>query len=123
MKRTMLIMVMALMSLATFANKNYNEEMVSISNIMVSASQQDVKNVPAKDCKKACDNKCKKDAKDCKKAAGDCKKTCDSKCKKACDSKCKKAAGECKEAAGNCKKACDSKCKKEAGKTKSCCNK
>ena len=100
MKRTMLIMVMALMSLATFANKNYNEEMVSISNIMVSASQQDVKNVPAKDCKKACDNKCKKDAKDCKKAAGDCKK-----------------------AAGECKKACDSKCKKEAGKTKSCCNK
>ena len=67
MKRTMLIMVMALMSLATFANKNYNEEMVSISNIMVSASQQDVKNVPAKDCKKA---------------AGDCKKACDSKCKK-----------------------------------------
>ena len=90
MKRTMLIMVMALMSLATFANKNYNEEMVSISNIMVSASQQDVKNVPAKECKKACDNKCKK-------AAGDCKK--------ACDSKCKKAAGECK-------KACDKKCKK-----------
>ena len=84
---------MALMSLATFANKNYNKEMVSISNIMVSASQQDVKNVPAKDCKKACDNKCKKAAKDCKKAAGDCKKTC------------------------------DSKCKKEAGKTKSCCNK
>ena len=112
MKRTMLIMVMALMSLATFANKNYNEEMVSISNIMVSASQQDVKNVPAKDCKKACDNKCKKAAKDCKKAAGDCKKACDSKCKKAageckkaCDSKCKKAAGECK-------KACDKKCKK-----------
>ena len=112
MKRTMLIMVMALMSLATFANKNYNEEMVSISNIMVSASQQDVKNVPAKDCKKACDNKCKKDAKDCKKATGDCKKTCDSKCKKAagdckkaCDSKCKKGAGECK-------KACDKKCKK-----------
>ena len=97
MKKTMLIMVMALMSLATFANKNYNEEMVSISNIMVSASQQDVKNVPAKDCKKA---------------AGDCKKACDSKCKKAageckkaCDSKCKKAAGECK-------KACDKKCKK-----------
>ena len=115
MKRTMLIMVMALMSLATFANKNYNEEMVSISNIMVSASQQDVKNVPAKDCKKACDNKCKKDAKDCKKAAGDCKKTC--------DSKCKKAAGECKKAAGECKKACDSKCKKEAENTKSCCNK
>ena len=108
MKRTMLIMVMALMSLSTFANKNYNEEMVSISNIMVSASQQDVKNVPAKDCKKACDNKCKKAAGECKKAAGDCKK--------ACDSKCKKAAGECK-------KACDSKCKKEAGKTKSCCNK
>ena len=98
---------MALMSLATFANKNYNEEMVSISNIMVSASQQDVKNVPAKDCKKACDNKCQKAAKDCKKAAGDCKK----------------AAGECKKAAGDCKKACDSKCKKEAGKTKSCCNK
>ena len=115
MKRTMLIMVMALMSLATFANKNYNEEMVSISNIMVSASQQDVKNVPAKDCKKACDNKCQKAAKDCKKAAGDCKKTC--------DSKCKKAAGDCKKAAGECKKACDSKCKKEAGKTKSCCNK
>ena len=112
MKRTMLIMVMALMSLATFANKNYNEEMVSISNIMVSASQQDVKNVPAKDCKKACDNKCKKAAGECKKAAGDCKKACDSKCKKAageckkaCDSKCKKAAGECK-------KACDKKCKK-----------
>ena len=100
MKRTMLIMVMALMSLATFANKNYNEEMVSISNIMVSASQQDVKNVPAKDCKKA---------------AGDCKK--------ACDSKCKKAAGECKKAAGECKKACDSKCKKAAGECKSCCNK
>ena len=104
MKRTMLIMVMALMSLSTFANKNYNEEMVSISNIMVSASQQDVKNVPAKDCKKA---------------AGDCKKACDSKCKKAageckkaCDSKCKKAAGECKKAAGDCKKACDKKCKK-----------
>ena len=96
MKRTMLIMVMALMSLATFANKNYNEEMVSISNIMVSASQQDVKNVPAKDCKKACDNKCKKAAKDCKKAAGECKK----------------AAGECKKAAGDCKKACDKKCKK-----------
>ena len=112
MKRTMLIMVMALMSLATFANKNYNEEMVSISNIMVSASQQDVKNVPAKDCKKACDNKCKKAAGECKKAAGECKKACDSKCKKAagdckkaCDSKCKKAAGECK-------KACDKKCKK-----------
>ena len=112
MKRTMLIMVMALMSLATFANKNYNEEMVSISNIMVSASQQDVKTVPAKDCKKACDNKCKK-------AAGECKKACDSKCKKAageckkaCDSKCKKAAGECKKAAGECKKACDKKCKK-----------
>ena len=122
MKRTMLIMVMALMSLATFANKNYNEEMVSISNIMVSASQQDVKNVPAKDCKKACDNKCKKDAKDCKKAAGDCKKACDSKCKKAAG-ECKKAAGDCKKAAGECKKACDSKCKKEAGKTKSCCNK
>ena len=115
MKRTMLIMVMALMSLATFANKNYNEEMVSISNIMVSASQQDVKTVPAKDCKKACDNKCKKAAGECKKAAGECKK--------ACDSKCKKAAGECKKAAGECKKACDSKCKKEAGKTKSCCNK
>ena len=108
MKRTMLIMVMALMSLATFANKNYNEEMVSISNIMVSASQQDVKNVPAKDCKKTCDNKCKKAAGECKKAAGECKK--------ACDSKCKKTAGECK-------KACDSKCKKETGKTKSCCNK
>ena len=120
MKKTMLIMVMALMSLATFANKNYNEEMVSISNIMVSASQQDVKNVPAKDCKKACDNKCKK-------AAGECKKACDSKCKKAageckkaCDSKCKKAAGECKKAceskckkaAEECKKACDKKCKK-----------
>ena len=112
MKRTMLIMVMALMSLATFANKNYNEEMVSISNIMVSASQQDVKNVPAKVCKKACDNNCKK-------AAGECKKACDSKCKKAagdckkaCDSKCKKAAGECKKAAGDCKKACDKKCKK-----------
>ena len=89
MKRTMLIMVMALMSLATFANKNYNEEMVSISNIMVSASQQDVKNVPAKDCKKACDNKCKKDAKDCKKAAGECKKAA-GECKKACDKKCKK---------------------------------
>ena len=100
MKRTMLIMVMALMSLSTFANKNYNEEMVSISNIMVSASQQDVKNVPAKDCKKA---------------AGECKK--------ACDSKCKKAAGDCKKAAGECKKACDSKCKKEAENTKSCCNK
>ena len=111
MKRTMLIMVMALMSLATFANKNYNKEMVSISNIMVSASQQDVKNVPAKDCKKACDNKCKKDAKDCKKAAGDCKKAA-GECKKACDSKCKKAAGECKKAAGDCKKACDKKCKK-----------
>ena len=96
MKKTMLIMVMALMSLATFANKNYNEEMVSISNIMVSASQQDVKNVPAKDCKKACDNKCKKAAKDCKQAAGECKK----------------AAGECKKAAGECKKACDKKCKK-----------
>ena len=119
MKRTMLIMVMALMSLATFANKNYNEEMVSISNIMVSASQQDVKNVPAKDCKKACDSKCKKAAGDCKKAAGDCKKACDSKCKKAagdckkaCDNKCKMAAGECKKAAGECKKACDKKCKK-----------
>ena len=111
MKKTMLIMVMALMSLATFANKNYNEEMVSISNIMVSASQQDVKNVPAKDCKKACDNKCKKAAKDCKKAAGDCKKACDSKCKKAAG-ECKKAAGECKKAAGECKKACDKKCKK-----------
>ena len=96
MKRTMLIMVMALMSLATFANKNYNKEMVSISNIMVSASQQDVKNVPAKDCKKA---------------AGDCKKACDSKCKKAAG-ECKKAAGECKKAAGECKKACDKKCKK-----------
>ena len=104
MKKTMLIMVMALMSLATFANKNYNEEMVSISNIMVSASQQDVKTVPAKDCKKACDNKCKKAAGECKKAAGECKK--------ACDSKCKKAAGECKKAAGECKKACDKKCKK-----------
>ena len=96
MKRTMLIMVMALMSLATFANKNYNEEMVSISNIMVSASQQDVKNVPAKDCKKA---------------AGDCKKACDSKCKKAAG-ECKKAAGDCKKAAGECKKACDKKCEK-----------
>ena len=119
MKRTMLIMVMALMSLATFANKNYNEEMVSISNIMVSASQQDVKNVPAKDCKKACDSKCKKAAGDCKKAcdnkckmaAGECKKAA-GECKKACDSKCKKAAGECKKAAGECKKACDKKCKK-----------
>ena len=104
MKKTMLIMVMALMSLATFANKNYNEEMVSISNIMVSASQQDVKTVPAKDCKKACDNKCKK-------AAGECKKAGDSKCKKAAG-ECKKAAGECKKAAGECKKACDKKCKK-----------
>ena len=115
MKRTMLIMVMALMSLATFANKNYNEEMVSISNIMVSASQQDVKNVPAKDCKKACDNKCKKAAKDCKKDAGECKKAAGD-CKKACDSKCKKAAGECK-------KACDSKCKKAAGECKKACDK
>ncbi|MDD5813779.1 MAG: hypothetical protein PUD32_06035 [Bacteroidales bacterium] len=104
-------MVMALMSLATFANKNYNEEMVSISNIMVSASQQDVKNVPAKDCKKACDNKCKKAAGECKKAAGECKKVA-GECKKACDTKCKKAAGECKKADGECKKACDKKCKK-----------
>ena len=34
MKKTMLIMVMALMSLATFANKNYNKEMESISKNM-----------------------------------------------------------------------------------------